>query len=482
MRGLSYVLVPWVLGGAALFECNSSNPCDDAGACVDASTIPTVSGGGCDSSKPASQGGCAVDDSDGFFVSPTGSDSAAGSKAAPFKTIGKGITAAATASKKPNVYVCAGTYPENLVIQNAPEGVALHGGFDCASWAQTNAVTTVSPAWVPNATAPQYVLHVAGAAALVEGLTMTAPNATDPGASSVGAFITDSPGMTFRRATVTGGTASNGADGQQAAQLPASSTGNSTTDGTAPPAKVCNCSTDKTTGGAGGGFADGGFSPPGPGLPVISGNTDAGQAGTPYAMPSGGADGLEGKTGNSTATLGELTVNGWTASPGASGVTGGTAQGGGGSYGDPGATKSGGSGGCGGCGGQGGTGGSGGGASIAVAAVNVQKLRIQTSTIRAGKAGNGGNGGLGQLGQPGGVGGGTQPLAGGIGGRGGNGGAGGGGAGGVSVAIAFAPANATPDVDTQSTVLAGTPGSGGHDGTAVQAKAIDGVADAVHAF
>ncbi len=48
--------------------------------------------------------------------------------------------------------------------------------------------------------------------------------------------------------------------------------------------------------------------------------------------------------------------------------------------------------------------------------------------------------------------------------------------------IAFAPSNATPDIDTQSTVLAGTAGQGGKDGSAVQAKAIDGIAEPVHAF
>jgi hypothetical protein len=481
MRGLYYALVPWVLGGAALFECNSTDPCADAGACVDASSVPPVSGGGCDSSKPASQGGCAVDDTDGFFVSPTGSDTNAGTKVAPFKTIKAGIAAAATAASKPNIYVCAGTYPENLVIQNAAAGVALHGGFDCASWAQTNAATTVSPTWTPNATAPQYVLHVLGDAALVEGLTLTAPDATDPSASSLAVLIDGSPGMTFRRATVTSGAASNGADGTQAAQLPANSPGNSTTDGTAPPAKVCTCSKDQTVGGSGGGFVDGGFSPPSSGAPVIGGNTDAGHSGT-ASSPAGvaGADGVIGKVGNSTGTLGELTTNGWIASPGAPGVLGATAQGGGGAYGDPGANISGGSGGCGGCGGQGGTGGAGGGASIAIGAINTVALRIQSSTIRAGKAGSGGNGALGQPGQLGGAGGSNQALAGGTGGRGGDGGPGGGGAGGVSVAIATA--NTTPDIDTQSTVLAGAAGAGGHDGSAGGTKAIDGISAPVHAF
>ncbi len=462
-----------------MIECSNDSSTCDAGNCGD-SGVPSVSGGGCDSSKPASAGGCAVDDTDGFFVSPNGVDTNAGSKAAPFKTIGVGIAAASATAKQPNVYVCAGSYPENLVIKNAPAGVALHGGFDCTSWAQSNATTTVAPTWIANATAPQYVLLVDATAALVEGLTLTAPDATDPGASSIALFVSASPGMTVRRSTVVGGNGSTGADGVEPTALGASATGNVTADGTSPPAKVCTCSTDSTTGGNGGGFVDGGFVPPGSGLPVINGDMDAGRAGTSGNPPGiTGADAPPGKTGNSTGTLGELTSNGWTSSAGATGTTGGTAQGGGGAWGDPGSGISGGSGGCGGCGGLGGPGGAGGGASITIAAINAT-LRVQSSTIRAGNGGNGGNGALGQVGQVGGVGGKNQAPGGGTGGTGGGGGAGGGGAGGVSIAIATI--TTTPDLDPQSNILAGKAGQGGQDPTAAHTKAIDGLAATVHAF
>src|SRR5690349_24172045 len=110
-------------GAAGAFARCTSSACP-SGSCG----APPVSGGGCDSSKPASQGGCAVDDSDGFFVSPSGSDTAAGTKTAPFKTVQAGINAAAAATLKPNVYECAGAYPENLLMKNAAAGVALHGG------------------------------------------------------------------------------------------------------------------------------------------------------------------------------------------------------------------------------------------------------------------------------------------------------------------------------------------------------------------
>jgi hypothetical protein len=485
MRGLFYALVPLALGGAALFECSSDHPCDDAGACVDASTIPTVSGGGCDSSKPAAQGGCAVDDSDGFFVSPTGSDSAVGSKVAPFKTIAKGISAAATATKKPNVYVCAGTYPENLVIQNAPEGVALHGGFDCASWAQTNAVTTVAPAWTPNASAPQYVLHVLGAAALVEGMVLTAPDATDPGASSIVVLVDGSSGTTFRRATATAGKASDGVTATPLQPTAPAANGNPGGYETLASSKSCPCGTDTSVGGQGGGTDGGaGLQYAEAGLPVVNGDNTKGQPGVGYGTNGAcnggdGANGLVGTTGGNANSVGTLTANGWASKAGTAGGSGGTGQGGGGgAWPLPGQTACGGGGACGGCGGQGGVGGTGGGASIAVAALNTT-LRIQSSTIRGGNGGNGGNGSIGQAGQPGGTGG-TGACTGGNGGAGGGGGGGGGGAGGVSIAIATV--NTTPDIDTQSTVLAGTAGQGGHDGSAAQTKAIDGIAEAVHPF
>ncbi len=473
-----------LLAGFALFDCSSPSPCTGA-SCVDASQVPGVSGGGCDSGKPASQGGCAVDDSDGFFVSLTGSDTATGAKTAPFQTINKGILAAAANAQKPNVYVCAGTYAENLVIQNAPAGVAIHGGFDCASWAPGTAPTTVAPAWQTGSTSPQFVLHVLGVAAVVEGMTLTAPDATDPGASSVVAYVDGSPGMTFRRATVTAGAASDGVTATPPAPLAAAANGNAGAFETVAPAKSCQCASDTTIGGQGGGLNDAGVQiDAAPGAPVINGDTTKGQAGIGYDIDAScfggvGSDGIVGKAGTSTGTYGGLTSTGWMPSPGGAGTSGGTAQGGGGAaWPISGNTACGGSGACGGCGGIGGMGGSGGGGSIAVAASS-SVLRVQASTIHAGKAGNGGDGSAGQAGQPGGTGGGGV-CTGGNGGTGGAGGAGGGGAGGVSIGIAtFAT---TPDVDAQSTVLSGTAGQGGHDATATQTKAIDGIAGAVHSF
>src|SRR4029079_13513921 len=123
-----------------------------------------------------------------------------------------------------------------------------------------------------------------------------APNAADPGGSSIAVFVSASPGMTLRRSSVVGGDGSTGADGVQPAPLGTNTAGSLGLNGAASPAVVCNCATDTTTGGAGGGYVDGGFVPPSNGLPVINGDMDAGRAGTQLSPPGvNGADGLPGK-------------------------------------------------------------------------------------------------------------------------------------------------------------------------------------------
>ncbi len=57
----------------------------------------------------------------------------------------------------------------------------------------------------------------------------------------------------------------------------------------------------------------------------------------------------------------------------------------------------------------------------------------------------------------------------------------GGGAGVVSVAIATF-VTIPVDIDTSSTLLGGTAGQGGHDGTAVANKAIDGISAPLQGF
>jgi hypothetical protein len=82
---------------------------------------------------------CVVSESFGIFVSTaTGADSTTcGTRAAPCKTIGNGITVAHAASGK-RVYVCDdGTYAEQIALTAAVDGAAVYGGFSCTggTWA-----------------------------------------------------------------------------------------------------------------------------------------------------------------------------------------------------------------------------------------------------------------------------------------------------------------------------------------------------------
>ena len=94
---------------------------------ADADVGPT-----CDVTKSPVDEPCLVDDRYGVFVSAGGSDTAGlGTKAAPYKTLTKGLTAA----QGKNVYVCAATYAEAVTVEGALDGSRLFGGFDCLGWA-----------------------------------------------------------------------------------------------------------------------------------------------------------------------------------------------------------------------------------------------------------------------------------------------------------------------------------------------------------
>jgi len=78
----------------------------------------------CDPNKDPKDDPCVIDDAQGIFVSgPTGLDTNAGTKAAPVKTITKGIALAKGASPK-RVYICAATYLEQVSLVGA-DGVGL---------------------------------------------------------------------------------------------------------------------------------------------------------------------------------------------------------------------------------------------------------------------------------------------------------------------------------------------------------------------
>ncbi len=426
---------------------------------------------------------CVISDAFGVFVSPAGSDTAAGTMAAPVKTIGHAMDLAKAASKR--VYACgsAGPYAsENLTVGTSRDGVKANGGLDCsaAQWTYSaSKLAVVAP------TAAGYALQVTG---LTTGVTFEdfgfeSQNASGAGASSVAVFVSGSSNVVLRRCTVQAGTGSQGQDQSQPAPYGSSapsgnpggssvSAGGSGAGGGAQANPQCPTSIGGAGGSAKAGQLDGQTGQPG----ANNAGTSAACGGVPSAGGGTGANGGPGGGGPGASTWAVFSSSGWNPSGGGQGLGGSVGQGGGGGGAVAAASTLGGAGGggAGGCGGAGGPAGSGGGSSIAVL-VYQSAIDLESCTLRAAKAGRGGNGAAGQTGQSGGGpgGGGTASCDGGQGGQGGNGGPGGGGAGGLSAGVVWSGAAAmaptvngssVPSAATLMNVTIGALGPGGADG------------------
>ncbi len=70
---------------------------------------------------PKDAPGC-VDDRVGIFVSPTGSDANPGTKEAPVQTLAKALQLTKTLKR---LYICEGTYVENVVLGGGSSGRGL---------------------------------------------------------------------------------------------------------------------------------------------------------------------------------------------------------------------------------------------------------------------------------------------------------------------------------------------------------------------
>jgi len=406
---------------------------------------------------------CLVSNAYGVFVSAGATGPGIGTKASPYNTLAAGIAAATAPNQR--VFVCAGTYPEQLSVGASVDGVAVYGGFDCVNWnyASSNTVQ-VAPSQ------PGYALEVASltVGATFEDMEFDAVDAQAPGASSVAVFA-NAAVATFRRVVMKAGNGAAGAAGDPGSNYPTDAgrapSGNSADGSAGAPGLECTCSNgDQTIGGPGGA----GVTPASDGTrgqPVLDGG-QAGSGGNMTCTNGGLGAGTSDAPGAPGATaIGQLSSAGLLAEPGDSGVTASVAQGGGGGGGASGVSMAGGgaSGGCGGCGGGGGGAGGAGGSSFALLSYQ-STVTFDTCQISAGSAGAGGSGGPGQPGQAGGLSGApSNPgCPGGIGGTGGGGGGGGGGAGGCSAAIGY-----TPPAPTQTSTVTtyGDAGAGGTGGT-----------------
>jgi hypothetical protein len=403
----------------------------------------------------------------GVFVSPLGSDADGdGSRERPFATLAKALGQAKAQQKR--VYACStgGAFEESVVLDGSLDKSALFGGFDCTDWSYAAARPTEA------LSSGTVALKVSGVKSLwIEDFAFTAADASEPGGSSVGAWIHGSAGVLLRRVELKAGRGADGANGvgTTAAAVPGApgqpgvrACVVETAPNAGAPAveSICDEAPSGSVGGKGGSGGVGADSAGNgnAGRPALSsGAPGIGQVDAAWNCDVGagrsGANGSSPPTAKGGVGPGILTELGFEGAPGAEGANGTPGQGGGGGGGalapmDCGARPltgaSGGSGGGGGCGGKGGTGGQGGGGSFALVSVH-SAVTLEKTTLLSDAGGNGGKGGRGQ---PGGTGGprgegasdtntASYSCSGGDGGHGGTGAPGGGGAGGPSVGIAF---------------------------------------------
>jgi hypothetical protein len=441
-----------------------------------------------------------------------GTDDGIGTMQQPFRTVGRAL---AQRGARTRIYVCNGTYAEPVAITSPVE---IFGGLSCPTVDGGLAWSYVGGSAHVSAPPSAYALTVTGvgpaadsgltgdggdagpsAPVHIEDVAFTAPDATEPGASSIAAFITASS-VQLVRVALSAGRGADGQAGDDGAFRPNYDAGapsggaqvvGSNGFGIAAGAggiNLCNVFGNSAGGDGGEGCSlDAGFATPGianPAAPV----TIPGRDGLPRgaALPDGGvvssddpgADGVASTGGSAADGYGVLSASGWAPSAGGNGQPGGPGQGGAGGS-DPLANTNcsaplasigGGGGGAGGCGGEGGMGGQGGGASIALASL-ASVVDMQSCPLSTGAGGTGGAGGGGQDGQPGASGGDdlSSSLAharGAAGGNGAGGSGGAGGTGGLSGAILQQTSLVTPDASTLQNVRMGPPGAGGAAGPA----------------
>ena len=367
------------------------------------------------------------------YVNAAVAEDGDGTKARPFKSIGKAL------STQKAIVIAEGEYKEQLDISRPVE---VFGGL-APDFAKVGAETRIAPG-------SRVGLNVSSEAVL-HSISVRSENATTEGESSIGILVAPSGKFSMIAGTVAAGDGFRGKDGATEVNYDSAITNDN--------AKVRGFNAVGTAGGdeqlctgyctntmsvviSGGAGGRGTSSPTGggPGKTGIGGG--AGALGTPNC--GNGDEGATGENANgaSGADVPLRAENGILVSTfGGNGSIAKPGQGGGGGGGSTAASGGGGGGGCGGCGGGRGTGGQSGGSSIGIAALGTI-VRVSATVIVTGAAGAGGRGGNGQPGQAGGLRGDTEAVdgngcRGGNGGSGGNGGGGGGGSGGYSVSVAY---------------------------------------------
>ncbi len=315
----------------------------------------------CDPAADPAVESCLVNETYGVFVdSVNGNDGAAGTRAQPLKTIGAGIAKAASAmalsSLVSRVYICDGTYTEQVQLGASTDGISLYGSFDCvSSWLYARSAGVPPLVTVEGPTA-LYALRVNGItkSVVIEDIAFDVPDAAESGVSDGGAaedgasdggagdssaaagtggssiavFVSNTSGLLLRRCTASAGSGQPGQDESTPLPFvdagPNGQAGTAGAGGPATPNPICPTS----VGGAGGAPAASGTNGA-DGLPGPS-NGDTVQA---CGNGTGGLPGINGDGGTSgagAATWATFTAGGWTPAAGAPGGAGDVGQGGGG--------------------------------------------------------------------------------------------------------------------------------------------------------
>ncbi|MBI3207102.1 MAG: hypothetical protein HYZ29_36530 [Myxococcales bacterium] len=434
-------------------------------------------GGSCDTTKSPSEEACLVSDDNAVFVSPTGADTDAGTKAKPLATFAEAVKKAKTAGHG-RVIGCNGDYDEKLALAAAADGIKIYGGFKCSDWSYE---TGVRATLKPKTRGIVLTVDTLATGATFEDVGFVAMPGTDPGESSIAAFVKESGTIAMKRVKLEAGKGAKGAPGTKTDYTYPAQTAVNGKDASGDTGAAFNqltCPDGTKTTGAKGGDGGAGVGGGGVGQPALGGGV-GGTAGQPC---NGAGTGSAGNPAASVApalgakSFGALLATGWAGTGGGDGSPGGPGQGGGGGTGDA-TSGGGGGGGAGACGGAPGKGGSAGGSSIAMLALNAT-ITLDTSEVVTADAGEGGAGIAGQPGQAAGGFPGKGANAGCNGGKGGagaDGGAGGGGAGGVSAGVIWKGKAPTLNSTTPKLGNKGTKGTGGkagvNDGIEGDAKA-----------
>ncbi|MBA3391410.1 MAG: hypothetical protein H0T89_02145, partial [Deltaproteobacteria bacterium] len=137
------------------------------------------------------------------YVAKSGNDSAAGTKAAPLKTIAVGIAKAGATGQKA-VFVKYGIYAESITMS---PGITVYGGFDDA-WERNPAVDTEIVG-----TSPTVRFEAITVPTVLDGVTVKSADATGVGESSYAVLVTSSQMIELRDVTVVAGIGAAGQDG-----------------------------------------------------------------------------------------------------------------------------------------------------------------------------------------------------------------------------------------------------------------------------